>query len=434
LSVLSAEPVGVWRIYHSDHDILACRDESLDLESARPADALMALPGEASDGGGRVLLSACMIVRNEQAHLRRCLDSLQNVVDETVIVDTGSTDKTREIASTSGARVFDFRWSDDFSAARNEALRHVRGEWVLSVDADETMHPVPRAALEKKLSASTIGGYYVLFRRRRRLTPNWQMKLFRNHPGIRHKNVIHEAILPSQVRSATGCSLGKLPLLFEHTGYDGDLSGKHARNLPLLLKQLQEQPDHPRQSHMWHHLADIYEALGRIRQSLCAREHAVRLLTRKGKLHPVDCAAYLGLLARRIAGGQEADGLLEECCELFPDNLQLLWLRARWYMKQGKHRRAVPLLKELIARGRDRGYDHWVGYDQLLFGELSMESLAVCHEQLGHRRESLRYWKLTAERATEGAQKRTAPFHTISIDRHSGFSPVLRNSQPESAP
>ncbi len=380
MTVLSAEPVGVWRTHQCADDLLACRDNPHGPDSAEAA----------ARRDGKLLLSACMIVRNEQARLRQCLDSVRSVVDEIVIVDTGSTDKTREIASSAGARVFDFPWGDDFSAARNEAMRHARGEWILSVDADETMRPFPHAALEKKLCTSTIGGYYVLFRRRHRLTPNWQMKLYRNRPAIQHKNVIHEAILPSQVRSVTGQSLGKISLLFEHAGYDGDLSRKHARNLPLLLKRLQEEPDYPWQSHAWCHLADIYEVLGRSGESIRAREHAVKLLARKGRLHPVDCAAYLGFLARRIAGGLEDGGLIEECRELFPDNLQLLWLRAWWHIGRGQHRLALPLLEELLSRGREDAYDHWVAYDRRLFGELSMKTMAICHARLGHRHRDVR--------------------------------------------
>lgn len=77
-----------------------------------------------------------MIVKDEAEHLPRCLESCAGLFDEIVVVDTGSTDDTKEIAQSFGAKVFDFEWCDDFAAARNESLRHATGEWMMWLDAD----------------------------------------------------------------------------------------------------------------------------------------------------------------------------------------------------------------------------------------------------------------------------------------------------------
>ncbi len=84
-------------------------------------------------------ISLCMIVKNEEQFLEKCLQSVQGLVDEIVIVDTGSTDKTPEIAKKFTQKVFNFQWCDDFSAARNESLKHATGDWILVLDADETI-------------------------------------------------------------------------------------------------------------------------------------------------------------------------------------------------------------------------------------------------------------------------------------------------------
>src|SRR5436190_22371274 len=84
-------------------------------------------------------LSLCMIVKNESKHLANCLESVDGVVDEIIIVDTGSTDNTIEIAEKYGAKVFHYKWHDDFGAARNEALKYASGDWVLVLDADEVL-------------------------------------------------------------------------------------------------------------------------------------------------------------------------------------------------------------------------------------------------------------------------------------------------------
>ena len=86
-------------------------------------------------------LSFCMIVKNEEASLPQCLNSVKDVVDEMVVLDTGSTDKTVEIAKEFGAKVYHFEWCNDLSAARNESLKYVQGDWVLVLDADEVLTP-----------------------------------------------------------------------------------------------------------------------------------------------------------------------------------------------------------------------------------------------------------------------------------------------------
>ncbi|XZN90268.1 MAG: tetratricopeptide repeat protein [Microcoleus sp.] len=86
-------------------------------------------------------LSLCMIVKNEEATLSRTLASAKDVVDEMVVLDTGSGDRTCEIAREFGARVYHFEWGDDFAAARNECLKYATGDWILVLDADEVLVP-----------------------------------------------------------------------------------------------------------------------------------------------------------------------------------------------------------------------------------------------------------------------------------------------------
>ena len=85
-------------------------------------------------------LSLCMIVKNEEERLAKCLDSVSELVDEMIILDTGSTDKTVSIAQSFGAVVPFFKWNNDFSAARNESLKYVNKDWVLVLDADEVLN------------------------------------------------------------------------------------------------------------------------------------------------------------------------------------------------------------------------------------------------------------------------------------------------------
>lgn len=98
-------------------------------------------------GSNKRSLSLCMIVKNEEKYLASCLKSLRDVVDEMIIVDTGSTDKTKNIARVFGAKVFDFSWTGDFAVARNHSLDPAEGDWILIMDADEVISPLDHEEL-----------------------------------------------------------------------------------------------------------------------------------------------------------------------------------------------------------------------------------------------------------------------------------------------
>ena len=94
-----------------------------------------------------VTISLCMIVRNEEDVIGRCLESVWGVPDEIIIVDTGSTDRTKEIARAMGAQVYDFAWIDDFSAARNASFDRAAMDYILWLDADDVVDADNRLAL-----------------------------------------------------------------------------------------------------------------------------------------------------------------------------------------------------------------------------------------------------------------------------------------------
>ena len=101
-------------------------------------------------------VSLCLMVRNEEEKLAACLQSAGDLVDETIVVDTGSTDGTRELAAKLGARVFEFPWCDDFAAARNECIRHAAGEYILWMDADEVVDSSNREKLRALFKALPV--------------------------------------------------------------------------------------------------------------------------------------------------------------------------------------------------------------------------------------------------------------------------------------
>ena len=206
--------------------------------------------GEAAGGG--LLLSLCMIVKNEAKNLPRCLESVRGVVDEMVVVDTGSTDDTVAVAEGYGARVLHFAWCNDFAAARNEALSHARGEWILALDADEALARDARRKLRGLLRDRQYQAYLLNIRsplkgtRSQAAVINAWPRVFRNRPEIRYAGRVHEQISPSIARM--GGTVAATDLVIDHLGYHQDFTDqmeKQARNLALLEQELAEHPDDP---------------------------------------------------------------------------------------------------------------------------------------------------------------------------------------------
>ncbi len=169
-------------------------------------------------------VSLCMIVKNEEHNLPACLDSVAGLVDDIVIVDTGSSDGTKAVAERYGARVFDFPWVDSFAAARNESLRHAKGDWIFWMDADDRLEESSRPLLKQLLADLRPG--VMAFSMKCLCVPDPShpsptvvdhIRLFPNQPQIRWHYRVHEQILPS-VRAAGG-NVCFAPVVIRHVGY-----------------------------------------------------------------------------------------------------------------------------------------------------------------------------------------------------------------------
>jgi hypothetical protein len=193
------------------------------------------------------LLSLCMIVKNERAHLARCLTSVRTLVDDIVIADTGSTDGTQQIARDAGARLLEVPWENDFSRARNASLTAARGQWILVLDADEYLLEKDRAAIAELLRAHTppAGSAAIAFNLVQKSTSDngatgmlvSMARLFPNRPEIRYEWPIHEQVSTSILRS--GIPLRETPIEIIHTGYAEPTRNheKQLRNLAILEAQ-----------------------------------------------------------------------------------------------------------------------------------------------------------------------------------------------------
>lgn len=340
----------------------------------------------------RPMLSACLIVKNEERFLAACLASVRPLVDEIVVVDTGSSDRSPSIARRHGARLHRMRWRGDFAAARNHALELSRGEWILYIDADERVRRHSRRRLHALLADETAVGYRVLLHPRPGFTPYWELRLFRRDPRIRFAGVIHETIWPgiAAYRAEEGGHIGRSGLVLDHEGYEGDQHGKHRRNLPLLKKALRRDPSHV---FSWCHLANIHAARGRSRLAEEAWGAALAEVRRKRRPRLDDSLPYVGLIQWRLSKGRNVDALIEEAVTRFPENLQLCWFAGQALMAAERFEEAVAVFGGIVANGKAGRWDRAIGYDARLFTVLSLAPLATCHFRLGRYAESRRHFE-----------------------------------------
>ena len=194
-------------------------------------------------------LSVCLIVKNEERFLAQCLASIKGLAHQVVVVDTGSTDRTVEIAREHGAQVHSFAWCDDFSAARNAALEHVTGDWVLVLDADEELPPEQHAALRKLLHAPSVIAWRLPLQDVGREAEgcSYVPRLFRNAPGLFYVGRVHEQVFSSVEvrRQEWGLETRLGDAMLRHYGYTKELTlerDKVGRNLRLLEQAILELP------------------------------------------------------------------------------------------------------------------------------------------------------------------------------------------------
>ncbi|MEI1377613.1 tetratricopeptide repeat protein [Nostoc sp. UHCC 0926] len=215
-------------------------------------------------------LSLCMIVKNESATLPKCLNSVRKVVDEMVVLDTGSIDRTPNIAQQLGAKVHHFKWCNDFSAARNAALKYVTGDWILVLDADETLTP----AILPQLREAIARDEYLLINLVRQEVGAEQSpyslvsRLFRNHPDIRFDRPYH-ALVDDSVSEILArephWQVGYLPgVALVHTGYQKSAiaqNNKYAKAATAMEGFLATHPDDP---YVCSKLGALYVQTGKI--------------------------------------------------------------------------------------------------------------------------------------------------------------------------
>lgn len=251
-------------------------------------------PGRAQKPAG---VSLCMIVKNEERYLERCLSSVAGVVDEINVVDTGSTDRTIEIARKFGAHIEEHPWQDDFSDARNRSLAMARKRWILTLDADEELNAESVAEL-KALRNVPANMTAVLVRclniaehanSASGTVSHAIVRIFPNDTRIRFRGRIHEYVAVAD--SPTSIAAVPSPVKITHYGYADSViaeRGKLARNTRMIELSVEAEPDEP---YNWYNLGMTAHVGGDQRRAaqalermweLCRRNNTLRLFLGNG--------------------------------------------------------------------------------------------------------------------------------------------------------
>lgn len=206
-----------------------------------------------TEKNNEIVLSIGMIVKNEEKHLENCLSALRNLTDyissELIIVDTGSTDRTKEIALKYTDKVYDFEWIDDFAAARNYGLKKAKGKWFMFLDADEyfdedcsqmiKFFSYPELYEHGKWNWGTVSMRNYSDDKRKEYTLFYPSRLAKINPKVYFVGKIHEGLIGEDLVTAN------FETVVHHYGYvsnNSNLKNKMKRNMPLLLNEYKDRP------------------------------------------------------------------------------------------------------------------------------------------------------------------------------------------------
>ncbi|WP_150268980.1 glycosyltransferase [Paenibacillus tepidiphilus] len=300
-------------------------------------------------------LSLCMIIKNEARHLERCLASVQGLVAEIIIADTGSSDGSRSIALRMGARVIDVPWEKDFAKARNFSLRAATRPWILVLDADEAADAWEAEKLRLLLDSPQADGYFLPFihyvgagAEGQYVTDNI-CRLFRNDKRIRFSGSIHEEVA-SSIWTLPGGHITYADLPVRHYGYlEAELQHKDKarRNLELIIAALAADPE----SEMLRYAlgAEYYQ----LRQYAEAAEQLLPLLPglSPGSGYAADVYLKTAYALQECGRRTEAKAVYTTGRSLFPDFTDLLESSAVMLLGEGELHEPYRLLQQALASG-----------------------------------------------------------------------------------
>ena len=388
------------RVRRAGYELAVARDlfvhhlDGRTLSDASPSRTVASTPGKGGPGRRR-RVSLSMIVRDEEHNLPACLASAKGLFDEIVVADTGSADRTKEIARSFGARVLEFPWIDDFAAARNASLAGASGNYVFWLDADDRVEPLDRVKLRALFDGLGPGddAAYVV---RCACDPDVEglggavvdhIRLFPRRENVRWTYRVHEQILPSLRRA--GIPVRWSDATIRHVGYNDPAvrRRKLERDVRLLEASLLDRPGDPFVLFNLGWIAverkDPAAALGHLRESL-SRSGPTDSITRK--LYALIAQAHQMLGEHSEARAVCASGLA-----VAPGDSELLFREGIVRRLQGDREGAESCWRQILENPSRP--EHFASVATGLEGHLVRRNLAVLAEERGDRPGAARLWR-----------------------------------------
>jgi glycosyltransferase involved in cell wall biosynthesis len=300
-----------------------------------------------------------MIVKNEEKVLRRCLASVRDLVDEMIIVDTGSTDSTKAIAYEFTSNVYDFEWVNDFSAAKNEAIRKAKGKWILVLDADEYVQPEGKEELKRFLSGldpkQPIGFLlpivnFVGAREDNKTMESYAARLFPNHPDLYYTSPIHEQLTYRHGE----LKHQRYDFYIFHTGYTDEVrleKDKSKRNLSIFqsLKNKNAKLD----AYYDFTLANEYSAIRDNKRALYYYERAYKK-AKKDEIWFIHCMSRMINVLFSLDRYKDAYDRIEEAIGRWGRYADFYCFKGFMLEKFGMYEQAIAVLEQCLEIAREQ--------------------------------------------------------------------------------
>lgn len=301
----------------------------------------------------KIQISQCMIVKNEEKNIERALSWGRDIVCEQIVVDTGSTDRTVELASAMVKKggIYHIPWLDDFAAAKNYAISKAKGEWIAFLDADEEFAPGDEKKLLKLLESledtgvMAIGtGWMQLNDQGKVQAAGTQVRVFRNRPGLGYRRRIHEQLEWSDGRRLWIADATK-ELSILHRGYCSQAmaeKNRSQRNLKLIQKELS---DHPDDYEMLGYLGDEYYTAGQWDEA--ERQYGTSVALMPSVLGENDQRSaftflhLMELIERRHAGEEEQQSVYEKAVRLLPQEADFDYCMGCYYVNRRNYEKGA---------------------------------------------------------------------------------------------
>lgn len=331
-------------------------------------------------------VSACMIVKNEEEMLPECLDSIRDWVDEIIIVDTGSTDKTVEIAESYGAKLFHQPWEGNFSKHRNYSIQQATSDWIFIIDADERMYQEDIARLRSLMNQDdiniiSINVYNVYGKREETTTFLPSVRLWRKNIGLHYEGIVHNLLNLGMEHPVVRANVR-----LKHLGYDlspEKMKQKFERTQALLEKQLEDNPDNAfalfnyaqllkgdksrGTDYPTHNIPAIKKAAGRaveITDPKNKRERHIHLM----------CLDQLAWASFYDEAYDDAERYMNQALTLKPDYLDPLLLAGHLYARQERWEEAKTGYQRYLDTAKQYNAD--IETDPLILAHINSEASA----------------------------------------------------------